>query len=202
MAQMRNTVITQKGQALMAKLIAGTAVASFTKISTSSTTYSQTQLESLTALSNVQQTTLVSRVARTNAATVSVEGAITNIELSTGYYLRAVGLYAMDPQEGEILYSVTIAETPDYVPAYNGLTSTGIFLKLLTSVSNSANVSIDVDPAAVATVEDVRRIEAVMDEHLDSDKPHLVYDITKNKKYRIGLEIADGQPRIIYEEEA
>src|SRR5690606_41136345 len=114
------------------------------------------------------------------------EGAITNIELTTGYYLRAVGLYALDPREGEILYSVTIAETPDYVPAYNGLTSTGIFLKLLTTVSNAANVSVDVDPAAVATVEDVRRIEAAMDDHFASDKPHLIYDVIGNKKYRFG----------------
>lgn len=41
----------------------------------------------------------------------------------------------------------------------------------------------------------------VVNEHLASDKPHLIYDVTRNKKYRFGLELVDGQPRLIYEEE-
>lgn len=202
MAQMLNTVITKKGHNLMTKLIAGTATAQFTKISTSSATLTQPQLENLTVLAEVKQSTLVSKVLRTNNATVIVEGAINNDGLAVGYYLKAIGLYATDPQEGEILYSVTIAETPDYVPAFNGLTSTGIYLKLYTTVSNSSNVSIEVDPAAVATVGGLKRVEDLLDEHIAAKMPHFIYDTTANKKIKYGLELVDGQPRITFEEES
>ena len=66
MAQFQNVVITTKGQALMAKMMAGVGNIQFTKINTSSQVYTAEQLESLTALANVKQTTLVSKVTRTN----------------------------------------------------------------------------------------------------------------------------------------
>lgn len=200
MAQMNNTVITNKGQALMAKLIAGTATAKFTKIVLSSQAYNQSQLQGLTAIGGIKQTTLVSRITKTSATAIQVEGAITNTALNAGYHINTIGLYATDPQEGEILYSVTIATDPDYMPAYNGVTSTGIFLKLITTVSNSVNVSVDVDPAAVATVGDIQRIEDLLEYHLTDRMPHRVKDTTKNKTYMVGFEIVDGQPRIIYKE--
>lgn len=200
MAQMNNTVITNKGQALMAKLIAGTATAKFTKIVLSSQAYNQSQLQGLTAIGGIKQTTLVSRITKTSATAIQVEGAITNTALNAGYHINTIGLYATDPQEGEILYSVTIASDPDYMPAYNGVTSTGIFLKLITTVSNSVNVSVDVDPAAVATVGDIQRIEDLLEYHLTDRMPHRVKDTAKNKTYMVGFEIVDGQPRIIYKE--
>lgn len=200
MAQMNNTVITNKGQALMAKLLAGTATANFTKIVLSSQTYTQAQLQALTSISNVKQTTLVSRIERTSASAIQVEGAITNTALSIGYYINTIGLYATDPQEGEILYSVTIAVNPDFMPAYNGVTSTGIYLKLITTVSNSVQVSVDVDPSAVATIGDFNRVKDLLDYHLTDRMPNRVKDTAKNKTYMVGLEIVDGQPRIIYKE--
>lgn len=200
MAQMNNTVITNKGQALMAKLIAGTATAKFTQIVLSSQAYNQSQLQGLTAIGGIKQTTLVSRITKTSATAIQVEGAITNTALNAGYHINTIGLYATDPQEGEILYSVTIATDPDYMPAYNGVTSTGIFLKLITTVSNSVNVSVDVDPAAVATVGDIQHVLEVIAEHKTDKMPHQIADRTNNKKYKLGLEIENGQPRLIYEE--
>ena len=66
MAEFSKLVITNKGQALLAKMIAGSGNIEFTKISASSTTYTDAQLEGLTSLSNVKQTSLISKVTRTN----------------------------------------------------------------------------------------------------------------------------------------
>lgn len=182
----------------MAKLIAGTATTKFTKVALSSTVYSQSQLENLTALTNIKQQQTVSRTDRKNGNAVEVQAAVTNQTLNVGYYLNTVGLYATDPQEGEILYSVTIAEEADYMPPYNGVTSTGVFFKLLTVVSNSANVSLDIDPAAVATMSEIIRLTEMIEVHLNSETPH------KSKvggvDYLIGFEVVNGQPRLIYKE--
>ena len=107
MAEFSKLVITNKGQALLAKMIAGEGSVEFTKVSASSTAYTDAQLEGLTSLSNVKQTSLISKITRTNGVAIKVEAAFTNTELTAGYYMKALGLYAVDPDDGEILYAVT-----------------------------------------------------------------------------------------------
>lgn len=159
MAEFKQLIITDRGQALMAKMLAGTGNIKFTKISVSDTTYNDSQLPGLTALSGVKQSTLISKVIRTNNVAVQVEGAVTNTELTSGYYMKTIGLYAIDPDLGEILYAVTIASQAGYMPPYNGITTSGAFFKLVTTVSNASNVSLNVDPAAVATIGDITDLQ-------------------------------------------
>lgn len=162
MAEFNKLIITNKGQALMAKLIAGTTTVEFTKIRTSTNVYTNTQILTLTALANVKQTTDVSRVIRTNNVAVQVEGAIENSNLTTGYKINSVGLYAKDPDEGEILYAVASVASSDngaWMPPFNGVAVSGAYFKLITTVSNSDNVSLRVDQAAVATVGDIQDLQ-------------------------------------------
>ena len=160
MAEFSKLIITKNGQKLLAKMIAGTNNVEFTKISTSSTTYTITQLEGLTALSNVQQTSQPARITRTNDVAIKVETSFSNAELKTGYYMRALGLYAKDPDDGEILYAVTIETSGNcYMPAYNGLVVSGAYIQLVTTIGNADNVSLSVDPAAVATIGDIQTLQ-------------------------------------------
>lgn len=159
MAEFKKIVITQKGQALMAKMIAGHGNINFTKIAASETSYTDAQLEGLTSLSGVKQTTLVSKVIRTNNVAIQVEGALTNTGLSAGYNMRTIGLYAIDPDEGEILYGVSNSTVAGWMPPYNGITVSGAFFKLVTTVGNAENVSLNVDPGAVATIGDIQDLQ-------------------------------------------
>lgn len=162
MAEFNKLIITNKGQALMAKLIAGTTTVEFTKIRTSTNVYTNAQIPALTALANVKQTIDVSRVIRTNNVAVQVEGAIENSSLTTGYKINSVGLYAKDPDEGEILYAVASVASSDngaWMPPFNGVAVSGAYFKLITTVSNSDNVSLQVDQAAVATVGDIQDLQ-------------------------------------------
>lgn len=153
MAEFSRLIITNKGQALLAKMIAGSGNIEFTKISSSSTAYTDTQLEGLTALTSMQQTSLISKVTHTNEVAIKVEAVFTNTELKTGYYMKALGLYAVDPDEGEILYAVTRETSGNcYMPAYNGTTVSGAYVQLITTVGNAENVSLEVNEAAVATI--------------------------------------------------
>lgn len=160
MAEFSKLVITKNGQALLAKMIAGSGNIEFTKVSASSTAYTDTQLEGLTSLSNVKQTSLISKVTRTNEVAIKVEAAFTNTELTAGYYMKALGLYAVDPDVGEILYAVTIETSGNfYMPAYNGITVSGAYVQLVTTVGNAENVSLEVDAAAVATIGDIQELQ-------------------------------------------
>ena len=160
MASYSKLVITGKGQALIAKMIAGTGNIEFTKVSVSNTEYEESQLTELETLSGVQQTSLVSKVTRTNNVAIKIEAAFSNTSLITGYYMRALGLYAKDPDEGEILYAVCVETTGNcYMPPYNGVTVSAAYIQMYTTVGNADSVSLDVDSGAYATIGDIQALE-------------------------------------------
>lgn len=187
MAEFKKIVITKKGQALMAKMIAGQGNIDFTKVAASETAYTDAQLEGLTSLSGVKQTTLVSKVTRTNGVAIQVEAAMTNTDLKTGYYMKTLGLYAIDPDEGEILYGVSNATVPGWMPPYNGLTVSGAFFKLVTTVGNAENVSLEVDPAAVATVSDLKAIQGNL-ENVESSLNVVQVSLTEHEFANVSSE--------------
>ena len=102
--------------------------------------------------------------------------------------MNSIGLYANDPDDGEILYAVAGANVGAYMPPYNGITVSGAYLKLVTTVSNASNVSMTVDPAAVATVGDINALQAEITDiqsyigYTDADIYGVEVDF-KNKKF-------------------
>jgi len=160
MASFNNTIITKKGHALIAKIVAGTATPNFTKIRTSDHQYpSGTNFEELTSLSGIKQTVDVASVTKVSPAKIRVSGVFTNADLEAGYYVRNIGLYAIDPQEGEILYSITTVIEADWMPPQGGISASSILVDIETVVGNADNVSIDVDPNATATVSQIQALE-------------------------------------------
>lgn len=163
---MQNLVITGKGQELTAKLIAGTSTATFTKIATSDYDYSSSTLETLTELYDVKQTVLVSKVSRTDTTIVEVLAKINNTELTDGYYVRALGLYAKGSDGVEILFGISIeTNNPDYMPPQSGTTVSGISYRLNVKVDNSNQVTIEVNPAATPTMEQLEEVEQTINTH-------------------------------------
>lgn len=159
MAQFRTMILTDRGRDLLAKIVAGSSGVSFTKVSLSSQSYADDGIPALTALDGVEQTVEVSRVTKTSAAAVKIEAAIDNLNVTQGYSLAAIGLYATDPDLGEILYGVAGADVAGYVPAYNGVTVSGVYVNLTTSVNNASNVNLQVNPAATATIADITALQ-------------------------------------------
>ena len=166
MAEYSKLIITTAGQALIAKMMAGSSNIHFTKICASSAQYADdTELQGLTVLDNVEQSALISNVTCTNEVAIKVETAFTNVELTQGYYMRTLGLYAQDPIDGEILYAVTRETSGNcYMPAYNGVTVSGAYIQLVTTVGNAENVSLEVNPAAIATIGDIEELEETISE--------------------------------------
>ena len=189
MAEYSKLYITNNGQALMAKMIAGSGSIDFTKICSSATQYSESQLQALTALSNIKQTTLVSKVTRTNEVAIKIEAALSNVDLKEGYYMRTLGLYAVDPDKGEILYAACIETSNNcYMPPYNGVTVSAAYIQLYTTVGNADSVSLEVNPGAYATIGDIQELEAEIADlkafvgYTDGDIYGVEVDF-KNKKF-------------------
>ena len=152
MAVWNGTVTTQLGLNLIAKVIAGKTNLAFTKLQTSEGNYTSSNLVGMTSLLNVKQEFNVSNVSVQNATTVLVKGVITNTGLSNQYNLNAIGLFATDPDLGEILFSVTTADTADIIPAKTNTNTTSLIVNILTSVTDSSKVTLTLaQPGLVTT---------------------------------------------------
>jgi len=191
MASFNSTKITNRGRELDAKVSSGLTRMSFTKICLSDTAYSSSSVEALTSLSGVKQTSVISEKKVINNVSVQVSSVFTNEQLTSGYFIRTIGLYAQDPDRGEILYSVTTAIEADYMPPYNGLSSSSILVDLVSTISNAENVELEVDPAAAATIRDINELKDEIEDlkgyvgYTDSDIVGVEVDIVNNTFTRL-----------------
>ena len=157
--------LTTAGKALLAKAQAGQTTIQITKAQTGSGTYTSGEsLESRTALKVPKQTFPIqgkqlSEGDSTLILKVTVSNKTDAETLNAGYDVREFGVFAKDPQKGEILYSIATAATSDYMPAYNGTIPSVINMSYYMEVANAANVTIN-SAGALALQADLEKLEA------------------------------------------
>ncbi|SES68365.1 phage tail protein [[Clostridium] polysaccharolyticum] len=150
MAQFGNMIMTDKGVELNAKVGNGVTL-NLTKISTSSTEYQTSTLHSLESI-NVQQISNISSKTIVNTTDVKLSVVFNNAGLISGYYIKTLGLYANDPDVGEILYAVCQETSGNcHLPAASN-TSSALNIDMVLTTSSSENVTVEVDPAGVVTL--------------------------------------------------
>lgn len=149
MGVFNTAVITNKGASLLSKTILRECNITFTRMAVSDARLTG-DLSGITEIDNIKQSEPVSYFGVKDDTTIACEVAFSNKELTTGYYVRVVGLYAEDPDEGEILYCVSTAEIADWMPPLSsGVVS--YLVNVVTTVANSSNVKISVDDTAHVT---------------------------------------------------
>jgi len=146
-------VLTKKGLLLQAKVDAG-AEMSLTKCKLGSGELPSGQsLEDLTDLVTPVQTIGIASISYSDDdKACEITATTDNNDLTEGYYLREFGIYAQDPDEGEILYAVISDDTPDYIPASGTSAVLSQELSIALSFSNAANVTAVVNTSAIATI--------------------------------------------------
>lgn len=198
MSNFKRTITTQKGHALMAKMLTGVTV-EFTRITTSEHDYymlEDFELEALAGVENEKQSVLVSDVELTNESYSRVHSVITNTELTEGYYVKAICLYANDPDEGEILYSITVCESgkADWLPPFNTHNVSSIEVNLDTVISNAKNVSLEVNPAALISVKTFNKFKDDVASQLNNTAQQIetvnsnIYNLDSNKAEKAELQ--------------
>ena len=151
---MQKLVYTEQGQQWMAELVAENKKVIFSRIETSDFDYSCTDMTKLTDIDNVKQSSEVSDVFIKNDKVVNVKAGIDNAGLVFEYYIRAVGLYAKNEENNEVLFAVAIeTETPDHMPSFNNKISAGLTFSFEIVVASSQNISLEAYSGAYATTE-------------------------------------------------
>lgn len=167
MADFNNAIMTTEGAALLARTTAGTAKLKFTKLVTGSGTYTDSEktrgsLQARTSLKAQKQEFPFSTITMASDTCVKLVALVSNAELSVGYYVNEVGIYAVDELDASatpVLYSIAIANVADYLPPYNGLTPSTITQEYFATVDNALEVTIQTGTGAVALAEDLEALE-------------------------------------------
>ena len=145
MGAFNSVVITKKGIELIAKAQSYGTVITLTKAATGDGSYeSGEDISSRTELKNKRMIFPLKAKRVVNSTNAYIKFVVTNYiegeDLSVGgYYVTEIGLYAEDPDEGEILYAIAVSDTPDYLPTYNDLLPSTITVEMLIELANADN---------------------------------------------------------------
>ena len=155
----KKAIITDAGEALRARAVAGEVSMQFSHAKTSTYVYPDgTDLTKLTDLQEIRQTVIPSNVQITNDTLISVRSLFGNEQINEAYLIQNVGVYATDG-ENEILFAVCQAITPDQMPAYDGVAPSSFIYNVQLTVSQAAQISLVINTAGTATTQDVLELE-------------------------------------------
>lgn len=116
MAAFPTMTLTNAGQALQTKVQAG-ATLTFTRIALGDGQLNGQPISPLTALISQKASVEVDSVRVVDNSTAQASGFFSNADIATGFWWRETGLFAQDPDNGEILYGYTNAgDAGDYIP--------------------------------------------------------------------------------------
>lgn len=151
MANWNGLVMTDKGIALQSKVQAG-EVLNITKLKLGSGTLpAETDIRKLTDLIKPEQNLGIGG-REPNGDYCKISATISNVGLEAGYYVRELGVFAQDPDDGEILYAYTTDGAPDYLPAEGGSTVISQEFSVNIAVSDTDKINVEIDPGALATM--------------------------------------------------
>lgn len=157
----RAAIVTENGQNLIAQALANEKPLIFTSAKTSSYSYPVgTDVPALTGLQDVVQSVLPfdSKVLGGNVAQVSVR--FDNDGVDQTYRIETIGLYAKIEGGAETLFSVTQATTPDEMPVQSDISPSAYIYNIQHTVQNASQITLTVNPAGTATVQDIMDIES------------------------------------------
>ena len=168
MANWNGLQLTNKGIALQAKVQAGEELV-ITKLKLGSGIVSGgTDIKTLTDLIEPEQNLGIGAKEAVDDY-CRISSTISNTGLEAGYYVRELGVFAQDPDVGEILYMYTTDGAPDYLPAGGGSTAISQEFSVMIAVNDTDNVSVVIDDDALATM---GYVQLQIQQHNSDDEAH------------------------------
>lgn len=154
MATWVNFIRTNQGLNLDTKVAAGSTELTITKAMSASGKVNSTLLREQTALTNPQQTLALQNkqvIEGENAFILPVK--LTNSGLSAGYSMFQLGIFAQDPDLGEILYMIcqTSTESGEEIPKAADQPGFSIQWNLKIKISDAGSVTIEVSEVGSIT---------------------------------------------------
>lgn len=149
--------ITDAGSLLIAKVMASRGSITFTRIVMGDGYMPSSQVpEHMTAVVSPKATMDITKCEVTGNGAAVVGGRYDNSEQSQDFEWRELGLYAKDPDLGEILYSYgNTGKSAETIPAGGGVTAIEKLIDVVTYVGNDVSVTAEFMPYVVPSADEV-----------------------------------------------
>ena len=145
MAKFNGFILTEKGRELLAKGLAGETI-TFTKMAIGDGT-SLTSERERTELVNQITTLPILNINVKRNGTCEINALLTNKSVTTGFYIKELGIFAHGNDNVEILYAYNISTSPDFVPPFSANNVVEIEYVDTIVVDQVANVTAVIDPS-------------------------------------------------------
>lgn len=145
MAKFNGFILTEKGRELLAKGLAGETI-TFTKMAIGDGT-SLTSERERRALVNQITTLPILNINVKRNGTCEINALLTNKSVTTGFYIKELGIFAHGNDNVEILYAYNISTSPDFVPPFSANNVVEIEYVDTIIVDQVANVTAVIDPS-------------------------------------------------------
>lgn len=146
MANFDRSGMTRAGINLMGKAVGGATI-QFTRLVLGDGTMTGEILD-LQGVVSPKQNVDVTRIER-NDNQCTVGGELLTSSVKQGFFWRECGLYAMDPDLGEILYNYAYSAKPDYIAASDSGMMEEILVSMVATVGSNAKVDVTIDKSMV-----------------------------------------------------
>ena len=141
MPKWNGVTITNLGKDLQLKCQAGETL-NFTKFKLGDGVYDGDEaIAEIIDLKSVKQILPINSCMVNQNHQCQISTTISNGGLEVGYYLRELGLYAEDPDEGEILYAISLDVDPDFLPEDGGTVTLSEKFNVLVNIGNVTDVT-------------------------------------------------------------
>ena len=137
-----HTVITAKGMQLLSDL-AGKKPLVISRAVAGSDYTTPSELENLTDITHQQLNMKFSDFAEDDKGTAYLDIYLDNAEVTTEFYHQQIGLYAKDTSNEDVLFLVSQADAPDYIPVSD--TPVYITHRIFLKFSGNSKVDVKVD---------------------------------------------------------
>ncbi|WP_206106266.1 phage tail protein [Paenibacillus dendritiformis] len=149
MAAFGGMIITNRGRALQAKAQTGTQL-KYTRIKVGDGKLGGQSIPTLNDLISAKKSLDIKKLEVRPGGKAVVGCMLSNAGLKSGFYFREIGVFAQDPDEGEILYSYgNSGENAEYIPPEGGPDVIEKYIDVVTIVQNAPNVSAVIDGSLV-----------------------------------------------------
>ena len=145
MAKFNGYVITEAGRNLIAKGLTGDTVI-FTKMQLGDGTTSNDG-RTMTALVSTKADLPIIGLSNTGTGIAELRFLINNKDITTGFYIKEVGVFAKGADGVEVLYAYNVSPNPDFIPPFSANNIIEIEYVDSIIVDQVANITASIDPS-------------------------------------------------------
>lgn len=183
--QVPGTVLTKKGIRLIAKILGSETVLKITRAAVGTGTIPEgveaREMEDLSCFKKDGKISRVGKVDGENQVNIAIQ--VNSIGVDENFVITEAGIFAEDPDEGEILYCyLDMTEDPQLVYHSRNAISKMVEITMAIIVATTDQVYVEINPGSLVSIEDLKNFKEEVKVDIDvrfEDLRKLIGDLSK-----------------------